>query len=81
MNFTKADVHNFVNETLNSIPPSSIEGAINWGDLKCVEVLFVEDEIYITIDEAAPSAINLIVHVQNKVKEEFGKPTLVNCEW
>ncbi len=82
--FTKVDIHNFVNDTLDAIERGSIEEAINWADLKCKDVIITwgsTTEVYIWIDECSPDCVELPRLVSEAVDKEFNVVSYVNCEW
>jgi hypothetical protein len=69
-----------------------IKGAINWGDLKCVDIIEchsrVENYSYvlICIEEASPDATELISFVKRHLdtagfEARFGVPVVVEAQW
>lgn len=83
-------IQKVVDEALEAARSAKIEGAINWGDLSCVEVCHCENQdgeisIKIWIEEADPSNYDLhkyvidFLRVSSKVviKEEIE----ISTEW
>lgn len=57
---------------------------INWGDLKCCEVVEVLDEEYqfiITIDEASPNECPTLCEFIRKHMQAYGWNVIVKTEW
>ena len=78
-------------QTENQKPPG-IKGAINWGDLRCVDILEchsrIENYSYILvcIEEASPDAGELTSFVKRHLdaagfEDRFGMPVVVEVQW
>ena len=82
MPFTTADIKVFVDEFLNGLSQEDFEHeAINWGDLKCIDVVIQPQEIAVWIEECSPDCVDLSIAVQDAVMAEFERDTIVHCEW
>ena len=57
--------------------------AINWGDLKCIEVTpySLEEGYYIIIDEAAPECPEFQQWIENEMWERHSIDVAVSTEW
>jgi len=78
----------YVESILKNIDPNTIDGAINWGDLHCVEVskhitLWPDTEEYyqVLIEEADPVNPELVEFVQEKLFRVLGHIIRVEFEW
>ena len=67
---------------ISGTDPKQIEGAINWADLSCVDVSvsLMDGSWTATVEEAAPGAMNLAVHIHNEL-QRLGHDVWVRCEW
>jgi hypothetical protein len=72
--------------------PPGIKGAINWGDLRCVDILECRSKtenysyILVCIEEASPDAFELTEFVRKRLNEfdfekTFGLPVAVEAMW
>ena len=72
--------------------PPGIKGAINWGDLKCVDILECHSKtenygyILVCIEEASPDAGELTSYVKRRLdalgfEGRFGLPVVVETAW
>lgn len=77
-------------EVLEALDPSTIKGAINWGDLSCRIVERVElfssspvtETVWrVVIEEAAPDAYELSAAVFNALAHSGFKDVEVQLEW
>ena len=79
---TFADIYSFANDFLDAANPYEYEwDSINWGDLKCVDVVKAENTYYITIEECAPSCVELPNKLAEALSQEFQEEFIVHCEW
>ncbi|BES72221.1 hypothetical protein RE428_32390 [Marinobacter nanhaiticus D15-8W] len=66
---------------------AGVTGAINWGDLGCVDARFCIDEegngsFDVLIEEAAPGSIDLMRHVSEALVDlKLAWPVEVRTEW
>jgi hypothetical protein len=83
-------IQEIVQEALEAANPDKIPGAINWGDLSCVEVCRCEDqdgmtEIRILVEEASPDNEELhkyiISWLEFQSKVQINEPYTVITEW
>jgi hypothetical protein len=60
-----------------------IDGAINWADLRCVDVQesLLDDTVTITIEEADPSAEKLCRYVAERLRDNGYPDIIVRTEW
>jgi len=92
---TGLEIKNAVDEIINEFDPEDFDDAINWGDLACVEVLWVfplypEEEHYnpgeryyteVLIEEAEPLAMALAETVMDEFYDKYGFMIYVRTEW
>jgi hypothetical protein len=62
---------------------ATIDGAINWADLRCVDVQesLLDDTVTITIEEAAPEASELCQYVAERLRDNGYPGIVVRTEW
>mgnify|MGYP000907499186 FL=1 len=75
-----------INAILDDAPAVSIKGAINWGDLNCVEVeLSVNVEgtwmLNAVIEEADPNNPDLLGYIVEQLKQRGYANVFVRAEW
>jgi hypothetical protein len=60
-----------------------IAGAINWADLRCVDVQesLLDDTVTVTIEEADPSAGKLCRYVAERLRDNAYPGIIVRTEW
>lgn len=77
-------IRNHVNDAIGRLKPDECPGAINWGDLSCVEVSLVltddEPQWRVVIEEASPDAWNLQIYVHKELVK-LGYDAFVSTEW
>lgn len=79
-------LHMDTNAILGALDRSSIDDAVNWGDLSCVEAARVSDQdgysyLQVRISEAAPDADKLSEAVREKLAEKGWDDVTVLTEW
>jgi hypothetical protein len=81
------EIYEYANEVLTKADPNEIEGAINWGDLSCTDVVMsvsVHGDIWIRVDieEADPNNPELKEYMYEKLATQFlDTPFEVCTEW
>ena len=76
-----------VDSILSNAYIDKLEGAINWGDLRCVNVAYCQDvynEVYYTveIEEVSPTAYKLQEYVYYKLVEKYPDLDIrVSTDW
>jgi hypothetical protein len=62
---------------------SEIGGAVNWGDLRCVdvEISLIDGRVTVTIEEASPSALELCRFVAKELARRGHDEIAVRTEW
>jgi hypothetical protein len=62
---------------------SRIGGAVNWGDLRCVDVemSLIDGHVTVTIEEASPEAIDLCRFVAKELARRGPDEIAVKTEW
>jgi hypothetical protein len=81
------EMYEYVNDVLKRADPEEIAGPINWGDLKCTDVVMsvsVHGDIWIRVDieEADPSSIELREYVSERLMAKFPDIEFEVCpEW
>jgi hypothetical protein len=62
---------------------SEIGGAVNWGDLRCVdvEISLIDGRVTVTIEEASPSALELCRFVAKELARRGHDEIAVKTEW
>jgi hypothetical protein len=82
------EMYEYANEVLENTKPEDVEGAINWGDLRCTDVVMsvsVHGDIWIRVDieEADPHNPELREYMEKKLWEKFpDAPNFeINTEW
>jgi hypothetical protein len=62
---------------------SRIGGAVNWADLRCVdiEVSLLDGHVTVTIEEASPEAVDLCRHVAKELARRGHDEVAVRTEW
>ena len=74
-------------EAIKKIDKSEIQGAINWADLHCVEVIYCIDqkgkESYrFSIEEAAPDNRELHIYLYDYLSSYYNTNNIeINTEW
>ena len=81
------EIYEYANEVLDATKPEDIDGAINWGDLGCTDVvmsLSVHGGIWIRVDieEADPNNPELREYMHEKLITKFPDVEFeINTEW
>ena len=81
------EIYTYANEVLERTAPEDIDGAINWGDLHCTDVVMsvsVHGDIWIRVDieECDPHNPELKEYMYEKLAEKFPEVTFeINTEW
>lgn len=59
-----------------------VGGPVNWADLSCVDVSvsLMDGSWTATVEEAAPDATDLALHIHNEL-QRLGHDVWVRCEW
>ena len=62
---------------------SEIRGAVNWGDLRCVdvEISLLDDVVTVTIEEASPDALELCRFVAKELARRGYDEVAARTEW
>jgi hypothetical protein len=62
---------------------SRIGGAVNWGDLRCVDVemSLIDGHVTVTIEEASPEAVDLCRFVAKELARRGYEEIAVRTEW
>ena len=62
---------------------SEIGGAVNWGDLRCVdvEISLLDGHVTVTVEEASPSASELCRFVAKELARRRHDEIAVRTEW
>jgi hypothetical protein len=60
-----------------------IDGPVNWGDLRCVDVemSLIDGHVTVTIEEASPSALKLCRFVAQELARRGHDEIAVRTEW
>lgn len=81
-------IYDYANEVLANLKPDEVEGAINWGDLSCVDVEECRSvhmnriAVRVTIEEADPSNADLHAFMYEKLCTKFPDIIFeVSTEW
>ena len=81
------EIYEYANEVLENTKPEDIEGAINWGDLGCVDVVMsmsVHGGMWIRVDieEADPHNPELRGYMHGKLTAKYPDTEFEVCtEW
>ncbi|MCK1445446.1 hypothetical protein IVB43_23965 [Bradyrhizobium sp. 48] len=72
-----------INMILAGIDPKEIGGAVNWADLKCVDVSIslMDDSWCATVEEASPSATELATYIHIGLQRLGHGEVWVRCDW
>jgi hypothetical protein len=62
---------------------SQIAGAVNWADLRCVDVemSLIDGHVTVTIEEASPEAVDLCRYVAKELARRGYEEVAVKTEW
>lgn len=81
-------IYEYANEVLRNMKPGEVEGAINWGDLGCIDVEECRSvhgpvtTVRVTISEASPDNYDLWEYMGTKLGEKFPDiPFDICTEW
>lgn len=81
------EIYEFANEVLDNIKPGDVEGAINWGDLGCVDVSWCKsvhgtESVLLNIEEVSPDCYELRQYMYERMLERFPDVMFdVQTEW
>lgn len=82
------EIYDYANELLSKADPEQIDGAINWGDLSCTDVVMSlsvhggSPWVRVDIEEADPRNDELKAFMYEKLKAKFpDTPFEINTEW
>jgi hypothetical protein len=60
---------------------SQIRGAVNWGSLLCVDVEVLDGVVAVTVEGAAPEAVDLQIFVAGELERRGYGSIRVRTEW
>ena len=81
------EIYDYANEVLENTKPEDVEGAINWGDLRCTDVswcksVYGTESVMLIIEEADPYNPELRQYMYERMMEKFPKVMFdVVTEW
>lgn len=81
------EIYEFANEVLDNLKPGDVEGAINWGDLGCVDVSWCKsvhgtESVMLMIEEVSPDCYTLRQYMEERMTLRFPDVTFdVQTEW
>lgn len=77
---TATKIRLMVNDALKEAH-GKVEDAVNWADLRCVEVTRCQDYYMVVISEAAPDAWKLREFVQEYLEKHGYYDVVITTEW
>lgn len=81
------EIYDYANEVLDNTKPEDVKGAINWGDLGCVDVSWCKsvhgtESVMLLIEEVSPDCYELRQYMYERMMEKFPNIMFeVHTEW
>ena len=77
------EIMRFCNDVIKTINPKDFNKAINWEDLRCIDVLYdYTNKIWrIWVEEADPDCPEFANYIAGKLEQKFGGDFEVITKW